>query len=281
MHSGLKTPANKLAQGLREATQVAAELAQEMDMSPVAAPVAIVFDYASAWAWHTQPQGENFDYFRLVLDYYRALRSLGLSVDFVNKDTTDFSDYKLVLVPALLDVSANLSQALVSSGASLIFGPRTGTKNTHLAIQTAQSLLPDEEVAIDYVESFRGDMPRPLDLGGAVNFWQESLDTSAAILEVDQRGKPVRVGSIQQQYIAGWLDQTAMQRVLEQTCRQLGIAVTRLPEGVRIRDTKHYRFVFNYSAQHQQFEGVSLAPAAVHWRKRTDNEEQSSCNIEN
>ena len=29
------------------------------------APVALIFDYAAAWAWETQPQGADFDYFRL------------------------------------------------------------------------------------------------------------------------------------------------------------------------------------------------------------------------
>jgi beta-galactosidase len=280
MHSGLKTPANLVTQGLREATEVGAELAQGMDLEPLAAPVAIVFDYESAWAWHTQPQGENFDYFRLVFDYYRALRSLGLSVDFVSKSTTDFSGYKLVLVPALMHLSKVLQQALTNSNAYLVFGPRTGSKDAHLAIQTEESLLPDEGVAIAYVESFRGDMPRPLELGGAVNFWQETLETNAEVLEVDQRGKPIRVGSLQQQYIAGWLDQVGMKRVLEQVCQHASIEINHLPEGLRIRDTKHYRFIFNYSTQHQHFNGVSIGPAEVHWMKHQNMEAHHACNIE-
>jgi hypothetical protein len=32
------------------------------------ADVAIVFDYPSAWAWEIQPQGREFDYFRLVFE---------------------------------------------------------------------------------------------------------------------------------------------------------------------------------------------------------------------
>lgn len=268
MHSGLKTPANLTAQGLCEAAEVAKEINQGMDVTPVSASVAILFDYESAWAWDVQPQGENFDYFRVVFDYYRSLRSLGLSVDFVSKDDADLSQYKLILIPATMTLEASVQSALKTSGASLIFGPRTDSKNAHLAIQTERSLLADEDVSIEFVESFRADLPRTLPEGGSVKFWQETLATTANVLERDARGKPLRVGSLRHQYIAGWLDQTAMTRVLEQACEQAGVPVTHLPDGVRIRDTKTHRFIFNYSAQQQVVNGMMLEPADVKWVAR-------------
>jgi beta-galactosidase len=60
-----------------------AKLDGELDDKAGLADVAIVFDYASAWAWEIQPQGREFDYFRLVFEFYRTLRRLGLSVDFL------------------------------------------------------------------------------------------------------------------------------------------------------------------------------------------------------
>ena len=47
------------------------------DVSTARADAALVFDYASAWAWETQPQGRDFSYFRLVFETYRGLRRLG------------------------------------------------------------------------------------------------------------------------------------------------------------------------------------------------------------
>ncbi len=47
-----------------------------------------------------QPQGREFDYFRLMFDFYKALRSLGLSIDIKSSRDNDFSGYKLVAVPA-------------------------------------------------------------------------------------------------------------------------------------------------------------------------------------
>ncbi|MEM6897908.1 MAG: beta-galactosidase, partial [Pseudomonadota bacterium] len=62
-HSGLKRPDNGAAPGLSEARQVAGEISALPDTAPGAAKVALIFDYDSAYAWETQPQGKDFDYF--------------------------------------------------------------------------------------------------------------------------------------------------------------------------------------------------------------------------
>ena len=80
------------------------------------APVALVFDYASAWAWSTQPQGRDFDYFRLVFQFYRGLRRLGLSVDILPPETGDLSAYRLVLAPGLATIPPPLRALLPALG---------------------------------------------------------------------------------------------------------------------------------------------------------------------
>ncbi len=78
MHSGLLRSNGDSAEGLEEAKEAAAIL-QEIDWPQnEKAEVAIVFDYSSAWAWEIQPQGREFDYFRLIFDFYKTLRKLGL-----------------------------------------------------------------------------------------------------------------------------------------------------------------------------------------------------------
>jgi beta-galactosidase len=94
MHAGLLRPDSAPAPGLAEAAQVAREIAGDASGRDRAAPVALVFDYAAAWAWETQPQGRDFDYFRLVFSAYRALRRAGLSVDIMPPDTGDLSPWK-------------------------------------------------------------------------------------------------------------------------------------------------------------------------------------------
>ncbi len=99
---GCLRPDSQPAPALAEARQVADEIAALGDLKPAAAPVALIFDYESAWAWTTQPQGADFDYFRLTFSFYRALRRLGLSVDILPPATTDLSVYRLVLIPGLM-----------------------------------------------------------------------------------------------------------------------------------------------------------------------------------
>ena len=82
MHSGLLRPDSVEAPGFHEAQAVAGEIKALGDIGQVRADVALVVDYPSAWAWEIQPQGREFSYFALVFDFYKALRSLGLSVDY-------------------------------------------------------------------------------------------------------------------------------------------------------------------------------------------------------
>jgi len=76
MHAGLLRPDSVEAEGFREAKKVAEEIVALDLPGGGRAEVAIVFDYASAWAWEIQPQGREFDYFRLTFDFYRSLRRL-------------------------------------------------------------------------------------------------------------------------------------------------------------------------------------------------------------
>jgi beta-galactosidase len=93
-HAGLLRPDSVEAPAFGEARQVARELAQLPEVEEARAPVALVFDYASAWAWAVQPQGAGCDYFRLVFEVYRGLRKLGLSVDILPPDTADLGGYR-------------------------------------------------------------------------------------------------------------------------------------------------------------------------------------------
>jgi beta-galactosidase len=60
MHAGLLRPDSAPAQAFGEAGQVAQELAAMPDVQAGPASVALVFDYASDWAWEIQPQGRSF-----------------------------------------------------------------------------------------------------------------------------------------------------------------------------------------------------------------------------
>jgi beta-galactosidase len=126
------------------------------------APVALVFDYASAWAWTVQPQGAGCDYFRLVFEVYRGLRKLGLSVDILPPDTSDLGGYRLVLIPGLVTPVGAAAEAIARTEAQVILGPRTGAKTAALSIPVPlPPAIPGLDVTVARVETMRPDMPVP------------------------------------------------------------------------------------------------------------------------
>ncbi len=259
MHSGLLRTDSEPAPALAEVKQLAAELAARGDTWVThPAPVAIVFDYESDWAWQTQPQGKGFSYFWLVFEQYRALRRLGLSVDICPPDTADFSPYSLVLVPGLMHWKAGLQQALQTCQGTVILGPRTGSKTVNFAIPA--KLPPDcpalIAVTVSHVESLRPDISLPLSTGGHVQHWREFLlpgDNTEVLATVENEALIVRQDKVI--YCGGRLDAAAYQSLLEPICQALGLQTVRLPEGLRLRQTGDGLMAFNYAP-----ETVSLAP---------------------
>jgi beta-galactosidase len=222
------------------------------------------FDYASAWAWETQPQGA--DYFRLVFEVYRGLRKLGLSVDILPPDTEDLGDYRLVMIPGLLTPSMPLLNAIARSAAQVILGPRTGAKTAALSIPVPlPPAIPDLDVTVARVETMRPDMPVPVKQGGHVTLWREDLEGRATVLDEDTEGRPVTVQSGNLTYLGGWPDPQLLRHILLRACSEAGIATQDLPPDIRIRQAGGTRFVFNHGQEPVAFEGRVVPPAGVIW----------------
>jgi beta-galactosidase len=254
MHAGLLRPDSIEAEGFTEAKKVAAELAAlDLPGGGGKGDVAIVFDYASAWAWEIQPQGREFDYFRLVFDFYRSLRQLGLSIDILPATTDDFSDYRLVLAPGLFAWSEELRKALADYKGVALIGPRSGSRTQDFSIPAA--LPPDlpeslRGLVVSRVETLRADVPVAVEGGGTLKFWREFVEPGEA--EVVLRawdGWPALARSGSLRYLAGWPDETLMRRILEKLASEAGIATIWLPEGVRVRRDGGHLFAVNYGDQ--------------------------------
>ncbi len=251
MHAGLLTPDSRDAPGLSEAAQVARELGNnpEVEAHP-AARVGLVFDYASAWAWATQPQGRDFDYFRLVFETYRGLRRAGLTIDILPPDTADLAPYALVAIPGLAAWSDPLRAALGAFTGRAVIGPRTGAKTEHLAIPAALPPdLPALQTRVARVESLRPAGPVPLERGGNFHIWREVTDGGSEVVELTADGEAAlrRVGNLT--YLCGWPDPAAMRRLMAGFAREAGLEVLDLPDGLRRTQTASEIFWFNYSAE--------------------------------
>jgi len=248
MHAGLLRPDSQAAPALAEAAQVAQELADIPDVGTGDKEAAIIFDYESAWAWQVQPQGQAFDYFRIVFDMYRGLRRLGLNIDFVPKTTTDFGGYKLILCPALLGFTDSLRRALEQADARVLIGPRSGSKTADMAIPT--DLPPDWPelgLVVSRVESLRPGAQVDLGAGGSFMIWAEECEvTSGIVAEARADGLPALITSGHLSYLAGWPDDVAMDRVLRDVATRAGLDPMDLPAAVRVRKSGGRTYWFNY-----------------------------------
>ncbi len=253
MHTGLLYFDNTSSPVLEEIKQVTQDLQTLKTIEPRQNPVAIIFDYESAWAWQTQPQGANFDYFSLAFEFYKALRSLGVNADLVSTECTNLKDYKMLIVPALMQLKKNFKQSLLAYDGILLMGPRTGSKDE--CFHTAQMPLNDFgiDAEIGWVESWGDEANLPLQNGGQVVKWLEHIRVGhqlkpEQIIETTQCQKPVLLGSQNRFYLTGWLDEKALKRILKELSQNIGIPLYDLPEGLRMTETATHRFLFNYNA---------------------------------
>ncbi len=268
MHAGLLRPDSAPAPAYAEAAQVARELAAMPDVARRQAKVALVFDYASDWAWATQPQGRDFSYFGLAFDMYRGLRRLGLDVDILPPDTADLSGYALVLAPAIATISAPLMAALTAFQGTALLGPRTNAKTAEFAIPVPlPPNLPGLDAVVARVESLPPDVSVPLQGGGAFHRWREKLEGTAEVVESTQDGLPalLRAGGLH--YLCGWPDETALDRILTHLCQGADLPTHPMPHGLRRRRAGDVTFVFNYNPHPVAYDGHTIQAADVYWSR--------------
>jgi len=210
MHAGLLRPDGELSKGGKEVKAIAQALRDYTQPAQTESDVAIIFDYESQWAWETQPQDKNFNYFRLILDVYSSLRKLGFNrIDILPPDTTDFGSRKTIFIPGLFAWPESLRKTMDEFEGQIIIGPRTGsrTKDFHIPADLPPSL---DGLKVTAVDTLREDSPVPLQSAGHVQIWQEQLETDWDIIEKTSLGDPVTVKSNKMTYWGGWPDQDAL-----------------------------------------------------------------------
>lgn len=128
----------------REAQQLGRELQQLGPLLEGSTPqpeVALVNDYDQIWALTFQPHTpEGLDYQQVMGLYYRALKRLGIDVAVVGLET-DFTRYRLVILPPLYLAEPALAERLeayVRSGGTVVFSPRSGVKDRHNVVVDAR-----------------------------------------------------------------------------------------------------------------------------------------------
>ena len=268
MHSGLLRPDGVAAEGHKEAGNALKILSQLGPIEQDQAKVALVFDYPSQWAWEIQPQSQEFDYFKLVLEYYRTLRKLGLSIDIIPAQADAIEGYSLILTPGIFNMSEDFKEALQDSPAEILYGPRTNSKTSDFSIP--ENLAPNLhfDMKVTHVESIRPGTERPLGGDKQMIRWIEHIETNETVTLENPDGAPVMVTKGKQHYLGAWLNEEALRPILEALCGRAGIIMERVQNGLRIRDTKHHRFWINYEGIQITHGGRVFEPCSVVIEKR-------------
>ena len=257
MHSGINAPDDRLTAGGHEIAQVAREL-ESFDQVVAAkgttrAQVALLFDYPADWIVQIQRHGADFDYQRLVFEWYSCLREMGVDMDMLPA-TADVSGYRLVVAPSLPVVPDTLVAQIQAGDAHWLFGPRTGSKTADFTIPaslppgTLQAVL---DVRVSQSESLRPSL-RPAatfdGVRGEGRSWRDHIEPGPGV-EVTAAfddGVPAVVQAGRVRMTTSCFDPALLRAVLQRCVRDAGIEVLTLPQGARLRRLGNVRFAFNY-----------------------------------
>lgn len=259
MHAGLLRPDDMPATAWTEVEQVAAEMQLLGDVSAVApkAPVAIIIDPVSGWVDDIERQGAGYRYDSVKFQYYCALRSLGVDVDFVSAGEARLDGYKLIVVPTLAVVDDAAFDALKASEGLLLFGPRCGAKTEEFSI--VDGLPPGRlrefvPIKVTSIETLRPDCNGTISYKNSVHEsgrWRETIAVGAAdIIATYEDGAPAAVRSGRSVYLATLTDDACVKNMLVDLCAEAGVAITLLPPTLRLRRRGDLTFAFNLAETH-------------------------------
>ena len=237
----------------------------EIAGSTVRADVALVWDWASAWALGLEYRPScDLDATATLRLYYQALWRKGVTVDFVAPGA-DLSGYACVVVPNLYLMSARTADWLgqyVEVGGHLLVGYFSGIVDELDAVHPGPHPGPLAPLLGLWVEEFH-----PLAHGQTVevgNGFQGALWSERVVLDGAEMVLPMRTGLDRDHpaltrhrlgggaawYLATELDPAGMDDVLDRVLAGAGVAAGGLPPEVelvrRTCDDVAYTFVVNH-----------------------------------
>jgi beta-galactosidase len=260
MHAGLLRPDNSKAAAWQEVEQAIAEVAllKLQAETKRKASVAIVTGVESFWVSDIERQSWSYEFDKIQFDYYHALRSIGVSVEFVGMDA-DFHEYTLVIAPGLPIIDDAFVEKCEQSGATIVFGPRSGAKTHEFGYPKNLPPGPLQRIAplrVLSVETLRPDCNESLSWNGKRYdslIWREELDApNGEVLAKYDDGAPaaVRYGNVV--YIGTLTCTDFLRDFFQQLCGDLDIATHDFGIDVRVEQRGSLMFAFNYSGQEQE-----------------------------
>jgi len=229
-----------------------------------------------ARSWTGEPDG----YASVVQQMHRALYDLNIGSDFVFPETTDFSQYKLLIVPVLYisdDALLRRISDYVKNGGHVIMTFKSGFANENSAVRWVRAPGQLREAAGFSYQEF-SNLEHPLALKGdpfhagdanQVQFWAEFLmpEHAKALAYYDHPffGKWPAItenqfGSGTLLYEGTYLSDTLQTAILKRALDQIGLtsADQQLPHQIHVqhgldRAGRRLHYYFNYSGDEVKF----------------------------
>ncbi|EWH10212.1 beta-galactosidase [Catenovulum agarivorans DS-2] len=135
MHAGIKMVNNQPSLFYNEIAATISEVAKHPELlsAKVDNKVALVTGTENQWFCEIETQSTLYKHLQTEFQYYRVLQQLGIGVDFID-ETSDISQYQLIICPASIAPSDDFCKKVTSTNAHFVLGPRfaSKTKNLHL-----------------------------------------------------------------------------------------------------------------------------------------------------
>ncbi len=263
MHAGLMYRNNTPAIGSYEAMQVSNEIQMLNLPETQKSEIALLHDYEACWITELDGQTEDFHYTRMMIDFYKSVRVNGGSLDIVGKNA-DFGGYKLIIVPSFVHLETDTFKKMVSSGAKILAGPRTGLKDRNFQIPENLS-IEGLGYKVKRVDALPYELPIEVEWKGQkgkLHVWREQGDSLGISEGKSEDGFPVITSGNQGSYLCGWPDEALLSSIMKEQMAMAGLKPITLPEYLRVRQRGDLLFFTNYGKQNvvipDSFEGEIL-----------------------
>jgi beta-galactosidase len=236
--------------------------------SHVDARAALVFSWPAWWAAEGDSHPSRLlQYLPEAHRYHRALRALGVTVDFVAPEQS-LDGYDLVIVPTLYlvtDLAAAIIAAAAEAGATVLVTPFSGIVDDTDAIRLGgypgafRDLL---GITVDEFRPLAADHSVRLTSGGTGSIWSELVvvidaDTVDEYADGPATGSPAvthrRVGSGHAWYVSTMLDDAALAVLMRRLCGEADVPVIEVGHDVdvvtRSTDSHTATFVINHRSE--------------------------------
>ena len=254
MHAGLMLRNDEPATGLAEAKQFASELGLLGGAETSQSAIALIHDYEADWISELDGQSADFAYLPLMLDFYRAIRRQGGSVDIIGP-YDDISGYALVIIPCLMHVPDSLANQIENFDGQLLIGPRTGAKT--IDFQLPENLAPGPLASATGVKITRVDaLPASQkiqvsgdELSGNFTIWRELAMAQGTVLATGDDGYPALIKSNRTSYLAGWPDAKLADNIIGKAMQNADIVTHEMPSYLRVRQRGNKLIFVNYGGE--------------------------------